>query len=309
MPAFFLLFFLAGAALAQAPSWESRFVAGLHQAGASSARAHQNLFLDFYIVRPLSNEVAPGRARWSLWGNVRLASSPRQLSVPATQFTAGLLTTAARTPLNELAQSAEFLTGLELRLGTFRQGGRTRVVGLPVFYGAQGSLDDPAGLGRVYRAPAPGSPQRPAFEARYPQARSELIGLVPPDRERFDRGYGGGLRLTSYETGVAAPATYLVTVGQDQSLGGGRYRGLTARFDVFYPLAAGAGWPCFFLFGTAHLRLARPGTGATPLVLEPAAGVALADPRVSIQTWPAARDTYRLGAGIDVMRLLGALRR
>lgn len=298
-----LVLAVAAVALAQPPAGESRLVVGLHQAGANAARAHQNLFLDFYITRPLSRQEE--NPRWSLWGNVRIASAPRQLTVPATRFTAGLLATAASTPLNELAQSAEFVTGLELRLASFPR----RVLGAVAFFGAQGALEDRAGQSQVFRTPAAGSPQRPDFDRRFPGVASSFLGLAPPDGERFDRSYGAGLRLTTQAGhGGAPPATWLVTLGQDQALGGGRYRGVTAGFDVFYPIAGEGQWRIFYLFGTARLRVAAAAAGG-PWALEPAPDVPMWDPRVALRTWPASRDTYRIGAGIDLLRLFGGGRR
>lgn len=269
-------------AFAQGPAWESRLVVGLHQTGASSARAQQNIFTDMQVARPVTD-------RFTWWSNVRVASSPQQITVPAARW----LEAARQVPVNEMARTAEFVTGLEVRL---RRAAKGSVLGIPVFFGAQGSFAEPALEAQVYRAPAPASPQRAAFEGRFPGARSEYVALLPPDRERFYRFYGAGVRLRTEDGG-----SYMLTLGQDQSLSGGRYRGLAARFELMHPLGEG-----MHLFATVNLRVARSsGAGAgPPVVLEPAPAVPASDARVSVQTVASARDTYRIGIGVEVKQLV-----
>src|SRR5262249_54070687 len=96
------------------PDWESRAIVGWHQAGASSADSTQNLFFDFFVARPLGTEGTVYDNKYSFWGQVRVASSPQQRTIPLSQFAAGFAEQLGSVPVNELAQSAEFLTGLEM---------------------------------------------------------------------------------------------------------------------------------------------------------------------------------------------------
>jgi hypothetical protein len=324
------VFTVAGFALRD---WESRAIIGWHQAGASSAEAEQNLFFDFFIARPFSGGVCD--SGFNLWGQVRVASAPQQRSVPLSQFAVDFTGQLGSVKVNELAQSAEFMTGFEWR--PFRKwmrgsGGRVRTIGFVGFFGAKGAFSDPASRGHVFRVPSPDSPQWTAFVSHFPQfddaafaASAPYIGLMPPDRERFYRQYGFGIRYTSYDSGRegVSPSMFTLTVGQDQSITRGRYIGPVLKFDAFYPLP----WDRFsvrflYLFGTADLAVAKPGLGA-PLALELVSGdcdadapesdigvrcgVKLYQEGVAVFAVPSSRDTYRIGVGIDTVGFLKSI--
>lgn len=289
--------------------WESRVVVGYHQAGANSAEPVRNIFVDFYIMRGLGRQPAVYENPFNVWGSVRIASTPRQIHVPVARFAAGFAQDIANLSVNELAQSAEFMTGIGLRLARFRQGGgRIRMLEAVAFFGGNGTFKEPFAEAAIYRRPLAGSP-----------GATEYVAMVPADRERFNHLYGGGFRLTSFETQqpLAPPATYLVTLGQDQSVSGGRYHGAVLRMDVFYPLPVGGRdgrWKSLFLFGTVNMKLARAAS-LSPVPMEricSEAGVtagctgfkSVYDPDLRIITASSDRDTYRLGVGIDLVNLL-----
>lgn len=292
--------------------WESRAVLGYHQAGASSADFTQNFFFDFFIMRGLGPHEKVYESRVNLWGNVRVASSPQQTttSLAAAKFAANFATEAGKVKVNELAQSAEFQAGIDIRLGkhAWRQGNRVRMPSFIAYFGASGSFTQPSIQGKVFLTPGEDSAQSAAFRSRYPNVSTKYVGFVPPDRERFYRMWGGGFRLTSFDKDArfAPPATFLVTLGQDELITGGALRGLVSRFDVFYPLPVkdpDGRYKCLFLFGTANLRLSRANND-TPLILEPAApDIKLYNPAVSIVTSRSTRDTYRIGVGIDFVNV------
>ncbi len=303
------------------PEWESRAIVGFHQAGASSAPSTQNAFFDFSIMRGLGSQKNLADARVNLWGNVRVASSPRQISVPVSQFAPGFVSSLIQTPVNEMAQSVEFLTGLGLRLAKFQQGGgRIRTLEAVAFFGGNGSFTDPFSRGAIFKVPAPNTPSRSEFDRRHKVA-TPFIALVPADRERFYRSYGGGLRLMTFESRkrLSPPATYMVTVGQDQMITGGAYQGPVLRLDVFYPLPIGKAdgrWKSIFLFGTVNMKLART-SYQTPLAMERyCTDAKLAnlscnstvknfyDPDVTVVGLASTRDNYRLGVGVDLVNLM-----
>src|SRR5262249_11171291 len=148
----------------------------------------------------------------------------------------------------------EFLTGFEVRPGCaggiaghrhwytpcWKGPNRIRTVGLVAFFGASGAFSDPTTEGRGFPGPSIDSPQWPNFVAQFPSfkdpafaARAAYIGLVPPDRERFYRQYGGGIRYTGYSRNEVggAPSMYTATIGQDQAITRGRYVGPVLKFE------------------------------------------------------------------------------
>jgi hypothetical protein len=245
------------------PPPPARLVIGLSQSGASSAQASLHYFFDFFANRPLRKNV-------TLWGNVRIASAPRQIDVPVAQFAPDFLKSLGQVRVNELALSGEFLTGVE-----FHTSG---TLGFVAFFGASNSFSDPVARTRVFKT-----------------APNQYLGLIPQDRERFYRQYGVGIRHSSAETG-----TLTATLGQDQSVTGGRYRGAVFRVDTFYPLKTTG----FYFFATAAMAVAKPDRAMPLSAYEPAPDVPAFDPRVTLRTSAAARDSYRIGFGIDLLRVL-----
>jgi hypothetical protein len=307
------------------PSWDARAIVGWHQAGASSAEFTQNVFFDFYVARPFG----PGAVHenpFSLWGQVRVASAPQQKSIPVSQFAAEFASQLGTVPVNELAQSGEFLVGFEYRprLLKWTDPERIRTLGLVGFFGANGAFSDPTTTARVFRAVPAGAPQFQNFVANFPEfadsvfrERARFVGLVPPDRERFYRQYGGGIRYTSYDAtrAYASPAMFTATVGQDQMITHGRYHGPVFKVDAFYPLPMGDS-SFIFLFGTANLAITKA-TNKTPIAMQLVSGdcpsgttpgltcgVKVYQDDVAVYAIPSARDTYRLGIGIDFISLI-----
>lgn len=321
-----------------AHNWEARAIAGYHQAGASSADHEQNFFFDFFVARPFGAG-AVYNSSFNLWGQVRIASSPQQKDIPLSDFAVDFAREFGSVPVNELAQSGEFLTGIEYRPSKHlkwgdESTGRIRTLGFVAFFGANGTFTVPDTMSRIFRIPGKDSPQWdnfvscfPAFENEYDNLTTpvEYIGLIPPDRERFYRQYGAGIRYTSYAADKkwAAPAMFTATIGQDQSISHGRYIGAVLKFDAFYPLPVsfGANGRFLYLFGTANLAIAKP-KNKDPLALElvsddcpdtpPApdenthCGVQIYQSDVAVFTVPSSRDTYRVGVGIDFISLLNA---
>ena len=101
-----------------------------------------------------------------------------------------------------------------------------------------------------------------------------------------------------------------MTLGQDQLITEGGYKGAVVRADVFYPLPVGqkdGKFEMLFLFATANLRISKPQNGV-PLVLERITDVPLHRNDVAIVAVPSARDTYRIGVGIDFVNLFNSWR-
>lgn len=278
---------------------EARAIVGFEQAGASASKPGQNFFFDFFIDRRLHSE------RWSLWGEVRIASAPQAGAVPVVNFDP--LARAGALQLNELAETVEFHSGLDYHPWQWNAGAGVRRMGLVASFGAGGPLD-PASRLRLFAAPSPASPQFRAFAEAFPTAAgAAYIGFATPDCPRFQRAWAAGIRLTTFENSSPA-ATYTTTVGQDEAIGGGHLSGLVWKVDVFYPLPVAVGGARYlYLFGNCGLRLGR----AIPLpalVLAPApVAVKGYGPDVAIVTVPGARDVYRIGLGIDAVALVSSL--
>jgi hypothetical protein len=174
--------------------------------------------------------------------------------------------------------------------------------------------------------PSENSPQWTNFVSQFKEfdngalrGKANFIGLVPPDRERFYRQYGFGVRYASYvsDRNDLAPAMFTATLGQDQLITHGRYVGPVLKFDAFYPMPFNEA-SFVYLFGTANLAVAKP-EERTPLALElvsgdcisatsPDAGIKCGvkayQDNVAIHAVPSSRDTYRIGVGIDAIGLL-----
>ena len=321
--------------------WDARAIAGYHQAGASSAKFTQNFFFDFFISRALSsthlwgpydgkgqlvnskgekmNSDPWGSGRWSLWGDVRIASTPQQVTTGVGTFATNFGTEAANLPVNQLAQSADFQTGLEYRLHTFvRKPDATvlayRTLGLIGYFGAQGAFQPPSAQAQILAVPTKTSPQYASFAQYYPgAANSAYVAFLPPERERFFRGYGFGFRVTTFDIDqpLAPPGTYTFTVGQDESITGGIFRSVVGRFDVFYPLplvGTSGKYKFLYLFGTSNLRFSKAANIPTFALAPAPASVMASDPTVALVTVRSTRDTYRIGAGIDLINLIQSMK-
>ncbi len=308
---------------------ELRAILGYQQAGASAAASEQNFFMDFYISRPLAflsgyDDTSQARLRW--WGNVRIASYPQQGDIPVATFASSFVQQFGQLKVNQLAQSAEYLTGLEIRLlsSKFPFLGRSEEtrqhfnLGLFGGAGATGPMDPNSTL-HVFEVPSPGSPQRPAFDKDFPGVTTPLIGFVSPDRDSFLRQYLVGLRLTTtymdkYARSplISAPAMFSIALGQNELVTRGKLQGLVLRTEAFYPL------PFFdrsqdkrgmlsalYLFGASQIHLGRS-RNLTPLILNPST-VSGSDPTVTIRSVPGNRDIYRIGFGIDLVQAIMSL--
>lgn len=308
--------------------WEARAIAGYHQAGASSAKFTQNFFFDFFISRALSSTHLWGDCgtddkcsggRWSMWGDVRIASTPQQVTTGVGTFATNFATEASNLPVNELAQSADFQTGLEFRLHTFVRKPDTtvlayRTLGLVGYFGAQGAFQPPSAQAEIFTVPAKTSPQYASFAQQYAgAANSTYVAFLPPERERFFRNYGFGFRLTTFDKDqpLAPPGTYTFTVGQDESITGGIFRSVVGRFDVFYPLptaVTGGKGKFVYLFGTTTLRFSKAANLPTFALAAAPSSVLASDPAVALVTVRSTRDTYRIGAGIDLVNLIQTIK-
>lgn len=298
--------------------WEARAIVGYHQAGASSANFAQNFFFDFFVMRALSNyALYDANTHWNLWGDVRIASAPQQVTTGVGNFISNFSTQVSNVPVNQLAQSADFQTGLEYKIHTFERQNAYRTVGLIDFVGAMGQFQSPSAQMQIFNVPAPNSQQFAAFAAQFPTAaNAKYVGFVPPNRERFYRNFGLGVRVATFDkqNPVNPPATYTVSLGEDESITGGIFRSVVGKIDVFYPLplpAKTSTYQCVYLFGNANLRLSKAANIPTFALQNPNTnGVTVQpfDPNLAVVTVRSTRDTYRIGAGVDLVGLFQSIK-
>ena len=151
--------------------WEARAIAGYHQAGASSAKFTQNFFFDFFVMRALSKDPLWQKGVLNLWGDVRIASFPQQISTPVGTFVSSFGTQVSNLPVNQMAQSADFQTGLEYPVISWdRPGGTARMLGVVGYVGAMGTFQPPDAQMQIFNVPDTTSFQFKDFIATYPAA-------------------------------------------------------------------------------------------------------------------------------------------
>ena len=316
------------AAGAQLNGEEFHAIVGFEQSGASGSDSARKFFLDFFVSRPvpgLFRVTAQDDEPWfRWWGDVRISSAPR--SIGSAISAASLTSNATSLKFNEVAQSAEFLTGLDARLGyiccaLWGQTGLSRqrfLLSLTTAFGASGSLTaiPPASTAMVFDNPV-NSPIYPDFIKAYPAAANaayKYVSFVPPFPDRYFKEYFGGFRLTTRYAdpsgnALRAPSAMVTaTIGQNELITAGKLRGVVSRVEAFYPLATGKPgiWSAIYLFATAQLRWG--GAHATVFPLTPAASPdpAPANTNTLYIIDRSSRDYYTIGAGVDLIQFLNS---
>lgn len=317
-----------------------RAIVGGQQTGANSSSATFTYFLDVYGSWPLGkqekskeNDVAAMERRaskWRAWGNLRVASFPQAGlgTSSVSSLVGGVEQNIGNLKVNQLASGAEFLTGLEYRVHgsrvPFRGLSDTSLqrfsLGLIAAVGATGTFQRPSSATQVFVTPSTSSPQYAPFEAVYPGVTSTYIGLTNTDFHQFTKEYMAGLRITTNylqpngEPLRSSPATFALTLGQNQQITQDHLRGLVGRIEAFYPLSFGARTNVFsgvYLFGTGQMRLTSHHEAPNDFVLQTAPTTVNAyDPNVTIRPLPMDdRDLYRLGFGVDLVHVIQQLQK
>jgi len=300
-------------------SMNKRFIVGFEQTGAASTESQSRPFFDLFINTPITKATITERARFSIWGDVRLTSTPEQVKAfgdvsanPVASITGG--------KLNQLALSFDFVVGPEIKISDF---GHTNVS----FIGAFGAVSplSPKQSAQIFQVPDPASSQADTFFKQYPGAKGrQFIGFITPDRDRFLRQYFGGLRFKTYAYKAATrdkdgriikdeqpedyfPAMLDVTFGQSEAVTGGRLHKFVVGIDGFYPLPFKDNdkRKFLYLFGSAKFKAGGPKTITTPFILDTAASsISITDPKVFIaDPTQSNRDVFRIGLGVDLIEL------
>jgi hypothetical protein len=300
----------------------ARAIVGFEQSGAAAAKSDQNFFFDFFISKtfPFKQKINPDFGeRLRLWGDFRIASVPQtatgDLTIGNFATGTGFATQVAGLKVKDAAQVFEFLGGFEFRLTgnnallpSFDRATKQKFsISLIGAFGSTTPLNPLENMTTFKVFPdAPGLP---------PEAKGkEFITFVRVDRDRFFRQYYAGLRVQTFFFSPhniptqRFPAQFDVTIGQNEFVTGGRFRGPVLRMEGFFPLPYER-LKFINLFATAMMKPGRTKIG-TPLVLEPAPeGTTVPASNVLLFALPQPnRDYYRVGFGIDFISFVQRFR-
>jgi hypothetical protein len=297
-------------------SLNKRFIIGFEQSGGASADSKGQPFMDLFINTPLTSRDEGKPARVSIWGDVRLTSTPSQIDA-FSNLASDAIGTLTGGETNEFVSGFDFVVGPEIRLSRFKNTDLSFIAG----FGAISPLN-PRKSVQIFEIPKVGTSQRQPFLELFPDAEDkEFIAFVSPDRDRFLRQYFGGIRLKTYsydkvdkdgKRTLASetiqnvfPAMLDITFGQSEAITGGKLTKFVLSIDGFYPLPFPDKYRFLYLFGTAKFKVGGPKSITKPLILDTAASsvkitdttVFIADPIISN------RDFYRIGFGVDLLEL------
>lgn len=332
-------------------SQNTRIVVGMEQAGASSAESATKPFLDFFFTTPIAftrqtqdeqDRKLPKVPRLALWGNVRLAATPGQITTTGI-FPTNLVNQVGQSERFDLVQSFDFLAGLEGRaftangsflslIPTIRQ--KTRFY-FAAGFGAISPLTVKKENAQIFKIPKPGDSQYDLFVDRYgtPPTGKEFVAFVPLDRDRFLRQWYAGIRLKTFYCENqdcqtfrnSFPAIVDFMVGQSESVTGGRTKyaitdpadktkvlgykkAYVFKVDAFYPMPFKEA-SFLYLYGTAIMKIGGGGVKInSPLFLDPGS-ILIFDPKVYVppaqlqELLQPNRDYYKIGIGVNLTDL------
>jgi hypothetical protein len=335
-----------------------RAILGLEQAGASSAQSKQNVFLNFYFSRPLickdwdgsgsnqngasangkpgkcakrsvsnqptaeNTEESKGKAPFlSIWGDVRLTTTPQQSQNIVKAFDAASFTSLANSGSGQtkLISAASFLAGLQFRVVGGHLGGRRYDFS---FIGGGGAITplSPEDSLDSFIIPSADTDKarRDKLIAKLKETESAftedvlndktIITFVSKGRDRFLRNYFGGVRLQTYYNDVAPtrpPGALDITFGQDESVTGGEFGSGVFRIDGFFPLPFNDS-KLVYLFGTASMAFKQPSYHDGLLLSRAPDTISPTSDKALVFSIPSAnRDMYRIGVGFNLSELFG----
>lgn len=329
----------------------ARVTVGYEQVGAASTTSAQKYSFEFFISRPLplphrtrrittkdgntANVPVPESpadyyfgSKWRWWGDTRLGSYPQQITASIAQGKTALTSAAGQLKVNKLVQTAEFMTGPEVRIAQFpapveaaAEASRQRFA-LTALAGIGGiGPFEPSGETTVFTVPTDKqSPQFVAFNEQYPNVTSKYVAFVPDQSTRFAHQWGVGARLYTFyadesaasEPLQKAPAMVQILFGTNRLAAP---TGTTWHVSAYYPFPLGDRKDphtlIVYLYGDAVMRFRGsprdtvPTTFSLPVAKDASGGaIPLTDPDVTIIPGePNARDTYRIGLSLDLIRV------
>jgi hypothetical protein len=301
----------------------TRAVVGYQQTGAAASGREQNFFFDFFASKsfPFIQRVNPHFGeKLKVWGAIRVSSAPQSGDVTIGTLSTNFVSNVSNLPVKDAARVFDFLTGVEILLTgnnallpSFDR--KTRMKFALSFIASGGAItpEEPKDKLISFKFPAEGKGLPDQIKALVADPKNtDFLTFVPKDRDRFFRQYYAGFRIQSFffnNRNVPIqrfPAQLDLTMGQNEYVSGGRFRGSVFRIDGYFPLPYEE-LRFINLFGTAILR---PGgvNISNPLVLESADGVKLGSRVAMIPFEQFNRDYYKAGIGIDFIDFVGKLK-
>jgi hypothetical protein len=302
-------------------SLNTRGIVGFEQVGATASESTAKPFLDFFFTAPLwfKRETAD-LSRLSLWGNIRLAAVPSQISTLGVLPTNFANQVAEKNP-SKLIQGFDFNVGPEFRIHTSRgfasliPGLKQRTdVYLAAGFGAISPLNPSERDNvQIFNVPGTDSPQYEEFKARFPEAAAsgkKYVAFTFPERDRFLRQFYAGFRFKTHfakggEVLNRFPAIFDLMLGRNEAVTGGKLKHTVLRMEGFYPLPIRSA-DFLYLYGTAMMTFGGGGVKINkPLFLDtPGSTVGLSSPDLFVvPNRQNNSDYYRIGVGIDLMKL------
>ncbi|MEZ5346834.1 MAG: hypothetical protein R2681_14885 [Pyrinomonadaceae bacterium] len=311
-----------------------RAIVGLEIVGASGSPTEQQPFFDLYFSNPIGTRWGTSgikkHMQLYIWGNTRFASSTVEnigslsnFTIPT--FTNNFIGSESSTKFNELVQSFEFRTGLELQLYKSPKSNGGLIPGRnSVSLILSGGAITPLNSERstfFYEVPKvnEGADIDPRFKELFPDITTQkTIAFATPERERFLRQYFAGVRLkthylkssngTDQDRDDLVPGMFDITFGQNEAITN-KLKGVILRLDGSMPVPI-YGNNIFYIFGSAQMRLGKNVDKPLPSIfLKPSSSVELSNTDVFVVSadrnpfFRSNRDTFRIGFGIDLLKL------
>lgn len=323
----------------------TRSVVGVDVSASGSGRRKSQLFAEFFATAPIGRyglqcdknnisqedggqctqdqqmrDAEPVEAKWWWWMNPRITSLPTKSEIPIAKLTpaGAFLSDLSGGNLSTIGQSLELLGGVEYQFNNPRKwwgfsGGDGSIARMSfswiASFGASTPFDTENQVPPVFEL---NTTLRSRF-ANTPAAATH-IAFLPRERSRFNWQYYTGFRikthffkpeadLTKPEKLAKFPGIFDITFGQNEAITGGGLNGGVLRFDGFYPVEFIRG---MHIFGTIMLSTRRPPT-LDSIVLGSPVEMKFTDPGVHIEhiTPYPHKDYFRLGIGVDLLKLLG----
>jgi hypothetical protein len=244
------------------------------------------------------------------FADAHVTSVPQQTDFPVSQIKTEGPKLLKSLKVNEMFQSAQFLTGFEYFNRHITSGEKRFQIKPVVMAGFTTALSPLESVSAVYKV-------TPDAKTRYPEIGSkDYFVLTTQDRDRFYFQYYGGIRIKDTKPGtdnlaMYYPAYFDITLGQNALVAGRRMGdgggpclcGIVWRFGAYYPIPSMEYISVFF----ESFLQARSGTTNTPIFLDQAANVTASDPNVAVVARTSTRDYYHFGFAIDANKLLQIL--
>lgn len=298
------------------------FIAGEEQSGYSSSNISTNAFVSAYIRSAyIWNH---GKSGWALSGRVRLLGAPAQtapniittLASPTGEITEGNLSTVGEVidysigPEWQLSQH-DFANGQTSRFSLIAGIGETTplTTANPTFFAAPlyQSVDCTNFLA-INPGLTPGDGvSNSCVKNSLNNTPYTDLAYTQQKRSNFLFKWGVGARFTHIypprgDGGVPYAGMLDLTLGQDQSVTGGRTQGVVFRMDAQYPIPFQA-LSFLYVYGSSSIRLGGNQNDLT-VNLGALPGSAPMLPNASVlelSTQQPNKDFYRIGVGVNVL--------